>query len=142
MLGVAFMAGTLVLTDTISKTFDDLFTEAYDGTDAVVRAEARFEDPNGASAPSGAASTPSLVTVVAASTGGVAEGDVWGYAQLVDTDGDAGRRSRDGRAHPRRQLERARRAEPFTLVDGRGPGADDEVVIDRKSAETAGYGGG
>src|ERR687898_703196 len=47
MLGVAFMAGTLVLTDTIGKTFDDLFTDAYAGTDAMVRAEASFEDPNG-----------------------------------------------------------------------------------------------
>ena len=40
MLGVAFMAGTLVLTDTISKTFDGLFTDVYAGTDAV-RAGAR-----------------------------------------------------------------------------------------------------
>ena len=39
MLGVAFMAGTLVLTDTIQKTFDDLFADVYDDTDAVVRAE-------------------------------------------------------------------------------------------------------
>ena len=37
MLGVAFMSGTLVLTDTISKTFDDLFANVYEGTDAVVR---------------------------------------------------------------------------------------------------------
>ena len=28
-LGVAFMAGTLVLTDTVSKTFDDLFGDIY-----------------------------------------------------------------------------------------------------------------
>ena len=33
------MAGTLVLTDTISKTFDGLFTEAYAGTDAYVRTQ-------------------------------------------------------------------------------------------------------
>ena len=30
MLGVAFMSGTLVLTDTISKTFDDLFANVYE----------------------------------------------------------------------------------------------------------------
>ena len=36
-LGVAFMAGTLVLTDTVTKTFDDLFGDVYQGTDAVVR---------------------------------------------------------------------------------------------------------
>ncbi len=38
-LGVAFMAGTLVLTDTIRATFDNLFADVYQGTDAVVRAQ-------------------------------------------------------------------------------------------------------
>ena len=36
VLGVGFMAGTFVLTDTIAKTFDDLFASVYKGTDAVV----------------------------------------------------------------------------------------------------------
>jgi putative ABC transport system permease protein len=36
-LGVAFMAGTLVLTATMRKTFDNLFADVYRGTDAVVR---------------------------------------------------------------------------------------------------------
>ena len=40
VLGVAFMAGTLVLTDTIGKTFDNLFANVNAGTDAV-RAAAR-----------------------------------------------------------------------------------------------------
>jgi putative ABC transport system permease protein len=39
MLGVAFMAGTLVLTDTIGETFDGLFDEANAGTSAVVRSD-------------------------------------------------------------------------------------------------------
>jgi putative ABC transport system permease protein len=34
LLGVAFMAGTLVLTDTIGKTFDKLFADVNSGTDA------------------------------------------------------------------------------------------------------------
>ena len=44
-LGVAFMAGTLVLTDTFGKTFDDLSAGVYKGTDAVVRATAVFNGP-------------------------------------------------------------------------------------------------
>ena len=36
-LGVAFMAGTLTLTDTVQRTFDDLFGNIYQHTDAVVR---------------------------------------------------------------------------------------------------------
>ena len=37
VLGVAFMSGTLVLTATISTSFDDLFADVYENTDAVVR---------------------------------------------------------------------------------------------------------
>ena len=44
-LGVAFMAGTLVLTDTMGKTFNDLSAGVYKGTDAVVRATAVFTGP-------------------------------------------------------------------------------------------------
>src|SRR6185369_15923899 len=38
VLGVAFVSGTFVLTATIQKTFDDLFTNIYSNTDSVVRA--------------------------------------------------------------------------------------------------------
>src|SRR5215472_3538268 len=44
-LGVAFMAGTMVLTDTIGHTFNDLSTGVYKGTDAEVRAKAVFNGP-------------------------------------------------------------------------------------------------
>jgi putative ABC transport system permease protein len=36
-LGVAFMAGTLIFTDTIKYTFDGLFNDVYRNTSAVVR---------------------------------------------------------------------------------------------------------
>jgi putative ABC transport system permease protein len=36
VLGVAMVSGTFVLTDTIQKAFDSIFTSAYDDTDAVV----------------------------------------------------------------------------------------------------------
>ena len=35
-LGVAFVAGTYVLTDTINKSFDDIFSEAVKGTDVAI----------------------------------------------------------------------------------------------------------
>ena len=41
VLGVAFMSGTFVLTDTLGNVFDKLFTDATKGVDADVRAEAR-----------------------------------------------------------------------------------------------------
>ena len=36
-LGVAFLAGTLILTDTMKLAFDQLFGKVSSGTDAVVR---------------------------------------------------------------------------------------------------------
>src|SRR4051794_41697967 len=42
LLGVAFMAGTLVLTDTIGKTFDNFFANVNAGTSAYVRGEKQF----------------------------------------------------------------------------------------------------
>src|SRR4029450_11098476 len=47
MLGIAFLAGTLVFTDTIKRTFDDLFADVYQGTDAYVRPSAVTEDAFG-----------------------------------------------------------------------------------------------
>ena len=39
LLGVAFMSGTLVFTDTIGATMDALFADVNAGTDAYVRGE-------------------------------------------------------------------------------------------------------
>jgi putative ABC transport system permease protein len=36
LLGVAFIAGSYVLTDTINRSFDDIFEEAYAGTDVAI----------------------------------------------------------------------------------------------------------
>ena len=46
MLGVAFMAGTFVLTDTIKKSYDDVATNVYKSTDAVVRSSRHLKGSN------------------------------------------------------------------------------------------------
>src|SRR5919201_6737986 len=76
-LGVAFMAGTFVLSDTMGRTFDDLSAGVYKGTDAVVRASAVLNGPQGDQRPSinaSLAQSLSHVPGVAA-----AEGTIWGY---------------------------------------------------------------
>src|SRR5688572_29618278 len=126
MLGVAFMAGTLVLTDTIGKTFDGLFTEAYKGTDAYVRSEPVL---------SGSNDTPPLdesVLDTVAAVDGVkrAAGVVSGYAQLVDHDGKA--LGNAGAGAP--TMGDAWLDDPelnyYDLVEGHAPVADNEIVID------------
>ena len=42
-LGVAFLAGTLMLTDTMRLAFDQLFGQVSSGTDAVVRHESAYD---------------------------------------------------------------------------------------------------
>lgn len=51
VLGVAFVAGTLVLSATIKSTFDGLFTDVYQNTGAVVRGQAAFKTDFGDARP-------------------------------------------------------------------------------------------
>ena len=44
VLGVGFVSGTLVLTDTALSAFDDLFGDIFSKTDVVVQAENAFQD--------------------------------------------------------------------------------------------------
>ena len=46
-LGVAFLAGTLILTDTMKLAFDQLFGKVSSGTDAVVRQESAYDASSG-----------------------------------------------------------------------------------------------
>jgi putative ABC transport system permease protein len=49
VLGVTFVTGTLVLTDTLSNTFTSLFGRVYQNVDFQVRSTAAFSSSNGGS---------------------------------------------------------------------------------------------
>lgn len=138
LLGVAFMAGTLVLTDTIGATFDDLFTDANAGTDAYIRGEAAFDNTDlGAQRPR---VDESLVATVAAVDGvAVAQPYIQSYAQIVDKDGRAMGNPDMGAPVLGGNWIDDEGLSAFELAEGRTPQADDEVVIDRRSANEAGY---
>jgi len=137
MLGVAFMAGTLVLTDTIQKTFDDLFSNVYDDTDAVVRAEGAFDSAG--IEQRGRLDASLLVTVSDVDGVDVAQPDIRGYAQLVDKDGDAVGDPENGPPTLGGNWIDSEELNGFEISDGSPPSADDEVVIDKKSADDTGY---
>jgi putative ABC transport system permease protein len=136
LLGVAFMAGTLVLTDTIGRTFDDLFANAAAGTDAVVRGKSVIEGQFGNERARVAATV--LETVRTVPGVAAAEGEIEGYAQIVGRDGKAV--GNPGRGAPTfgRNWGEVAALNPFHLAEGRAPRNDDEVVLDEYTADQAG----
>ena len=139
MLGVAFMAGTLVLTDTIGKTFDELFGDVFEGTDAVVRREAAFSSPEGQGDERGRVDASLVRTVAAVDGVARAEGTIQGYARLVDKKGEPVGDPGMGAPTFGGNWSDSRDLNPFRIVAGRPPATDDEVVLDKKSADDAGY---
>src|SRR5215218_1293505 len=92
MLGVAFMSGTMVLTDTISRTFDNLFADVNRGTDAYVRSRQSISRSTfGGPASEQRGRVPASLVPEIDSVDGVqaSEGNLQFYAQLVDKKGDA-----------------------------------------------------
>ncbi|MGH2596965.1 MAG: ABC transporter permease [Actinomycetota bacterium] len=90
VLGVGFVAGTFVLTDTMNKAFNDLFAQASKGSDVVVRATSAFtpSDSGGGGGGGGQQRDPIpqdlLATVRTVAGVKSADGSVSGYAQMVD----------------------------------------------------------
>ena len=135
LLGVAFMAGTLVLTDTIGKTFDKLFSDVNKGTDAYVRAEVAFDSEwFGAQRPRLESSLIDEINHVDGVS--VAEGHIEEYAQLVDKAGKPIGNPNMGAPVLGASWLSNDDLNPFDLTSGRPPQADDEVVIDKGSADT------
>ena len=128
-LGVAFLAGTLILTDTMHKAFDQLFGKVSAGTDAVVRTAGvvrrrdrrRHQPP----VPASVLSTVNGVAGVRA-----AEGIVCGYALLTDNAGKAiltsGGAPTTGRQLPADVGLRG----DVKLRSGHAPTGPDQVAID------------
>ena len=133
LIGVAFMAGTLVLTDTIGKTFDGLFAEVNAGTDAFVRGETAFASEFGDQR---ARLDTSVVDTVRGVEGvAVAEGSIQAFAQVVDKTGEPiGNPNMGAPTFGANWVDNAD-LNKFDLAEGRAPAAADEVVIDRATAK-------
>jgi putative ABC transport system permease protein len=84
VLGVSFMAGTYVLTDTMTRAFDELIDTGYSSIDVLVRSSNSFTAQT--SSLEERESMPASVLEDVAAVPGVARavGDVLGYAQIVD----------------------------------------------------------
>jgi putative ABC transport system permease protein len=143
VLGVAMVSGTFVLTDTIDKAFDAIFSESYANTDAAISGKApdiSFEGTS-AEAPSVPASLLERVRQldsVAAATGSVVDETA---TKILKPDGKAintqGAPSFGFGIDPTQS-----QFNPLRLVEGTWPSAPKEVVIDASTAENQDYGVG
>ncbi len=134
-LGVAFMAGTLVLTDTIGQTFNDLSAGVYKGTDAEVRAKAVFTGPAMGGGDQRPLISDSLVQSLRRVPGVAAdEGSAMGYTRLIGKNGKALGNPAAGAPTLGGNWNQVSQLNPWTLVAGHPPQAADQVVIDKKSA--------
>ncbi len=135
LLSVAFLAGTLVFTDTIRRTFDGLFTDVYRSTSAVVRATEPFTP--GTNYTSQRDKIDASVADVVRTVPGVAEVrlGIEGYAQLVGRDGKAIGNPAAGAPTLGEAWNDIRRMNPYRFVTGGPPTSVSEVAIDKHSAD-------
>jgi putative ABC transport system permease protein len=137
-LGVSFVAGVLVLTDTMNRAFDDLFADVYRDTDAVVRSDqtigSDFGDLRGTIDDSLLADVEDAPGVTGA------DGVVAGFARVIDRDGDPVGNPTMGA--PTLGGNWTEVLNPFDITDGRPPEDDGEIVLDRGTARDTEFGVG
>jgi putative ABC transport system permease protein len=138
VLGVGFVAGTYVLTDTMNAAFDELFTQAASGSDVVVRSANAFDPIDQGSGGGGSPRKPipeSLAETVAAVPGvETAEGGVTGTATMIDpATGDAiGNFGPPTLGANWNVVANA----TLNLRSGAAPTAPDDVAVDAATAKT------
>jgi putative ABC transport system permease protein len=136
VLGVSFVAGTYVLTDTINATFTNLFDEVTQGIDVAVRSRDVFTGQMGEVRDP----IPEEVLNEVKAVDGVrvAEGSVTGFAQFVDKDGKPV--TTGGAPTLGVSISSAPELQAGTTVrSGRLPSGPDEMVVDAQTAEKHGF---
>ncbi len=137
VLGVGFVAGTFIYTDTINSAFENLFADAFSGLDVSIRAV-----PDRELGFVAAARVPDSVLEEVRALEGVQEawGNVVGYAQFVRIDAEGGSEPISsggvslGFSWPDTQRELGAR-----ILEGRPPAAPGETTMDVATAEDYGF---
>lgn len=134
ILGVAFIAGTYIYTDTTNAAFDDVFDTAFEGVDIYVSGDSEFSFGQVYFDESVADDVSDVEGVAKVEPGLQAPG-----VQVFDADGEpigGGGPPQLGAYMP---PEGEEVSASFTLRDGRAPGAPDEVVLDAGTASSGDF---
>jgi putative ABC transport system permease protein len=140
VLGVAMVSGTLVLTDTIEKAFDSIFSSSYEQTDAVVSGKKLVEwsQTGKAQVSPDVLATVRALPEVEAAAGTILDlsGDA-NQAKILDKNGKAiqGNNPTFGLG-----IDPAdERFNPFKLVEGDWAAGPHQVVVDLNTADEQGF---
>jgi putative ABC transport system permease protein len=135
VLGVTLVTGTLVLGDTLNRTFNDLVGTAYQHVSFQIRGKAQLaEADTTVDSTAYRRPVPASIATAVARVPGVAyvHGSVGGYAQFLDRNrnaiGGGGGSTLGFSFDPNRRLS------PYRLVQGRVPTTSDDVVMDKATA--------
>jgi putative ABC transport system permease protein len=141
VLGIGFVAGTFVLTDTMNRAFDELFATTTADIDVVVRGTSAFEAEPGNPGGSGNVSrnpiSEDLLPVVQQVPGvRSAYGGVLGYAQMIDPETEE---AIGGFGPPTIGVNWQDESSVLELRTGEPPTTASDVVIDAATAEAHGF---
>jgi len=134
MLGVAMVAGTYVLTDTINSSFDRIFQEGSKGVDVKVTPHKTIESDEGTTPPPFDASL--LERVRAAEGVAAAEGGIFDAGSILDEDGEP---IQTGGAPNFIASSISARFSPLDYTQGRSPRTADEIALDEFTADKHGF---
>lgn len=134
VIGVSFVAGTFVLTDTMKNVFTQIFDDAYAGVSVLVRSQSDL----GVDAARVAVPASLLETVRSVPGVRVADGNVFATGgRIIDGDGNQVGNRFAPTFLASWETEPAFNA--FAIVDGVPPVAAGEVVVDLGAATDAGF---
>ena len=135
-IGVGFVTGSFVFTDTLGSVFDDLFSGTTAGIDVTIRPIIETETDFGFSLPE---KIPAAVLDEVRAVEGVEEatGSVFWFVQLLDQNGEIA--GTTGPPTFGASWTDTNRPGAFSLREGARPAADGQVALDRKTAERLGF---
>jgi putative ABC transport system permease protein len=137
-VGVSFVSGTFVLSDTMGKAFDELYAGLTSGTDVVVRSEAAFDADIATTGGQVRPMDESMVDEVRAVPGvALARGAVSGFALILDKDGQPIQPG--GAPTFGTSIGDTRLSGDFVYRQGIEPTRADQVAIDARTAAGAGF---